>query len=81
MKNKGYTDYGALVRSTAASYAETQPPNYFEYAISDEHPINNIRVNVMYQMQKKIIEYFDIQESDAMYLAPDARVVIFGADA
>ena len=43
----------------------------------NEHPLNNIRVNVSIQQCDKFRELYDIKEGDGMYLAPDQNLYIW----
>ncbi len=47
------------------------------YAGGDEHPLAFLRTNVTLQQFDKFNETFDIQPSDGMYLAPEARISVW----
>lgn len=47
----------------------------------DVHPLNNLRINVNAQMFDSIYDKLGVSEGDAMYLAPDKRINIWGANA
>ena len=78
MKDKGYSNYGDFAKAFAEYYFVVEIPNMFDYYYYDCHLLNNIRTNVVLQMQKEICEYYGFVEGDKMYLAPEDRVVIFG---
>ena len=78
MKDHNKTDYSALIKATAELDALTTLESEFDFLYSDVHPMSNVRINVMYQMQKEIYDYYDIKEGDKMYLAPERRIVPFG---
>jgi hypothetical protein len=78
MKDRGKTDYDALARASADFDAMTTLESEFDFLYNDVHPLNNVRVNVMYQMQKEIHDFYHIKEGDKMYLAPKDRIVPFG---
>ena len=78
MKDKGYSNYGDFAKAYAESWALVIIPNYFDYYYYDSHPFNNIRTNVTLQMLNEICDYYGFKEGDAMYLAPENRVVFFG---
>lgn len=58
------------------SPAETLPN-----LLLDTHPLQNHRVNVNAQMFDPIYEELGVSEGDAMYLAPEERINIWGENA
>ena len=46
----------------------------------DTHPLNNLRVNVNAQMFDPIYKALGVSEGDAMYLAPEKRINIWGSN-
>lgn len=79
MKSKGNNEYGKVSESFANFFALSVLPSYFDMYFYDTHLMNNIRVNVALQMQKKICNYYGIKEGDKIYLKPEDRIVIFGS--
>lgn len=47
----------------------------------DAHPLDNLRVNVNAQMFDPIYDKLGVTEGDAMYLAPNERINIWGPNA
>ncbi len=52
-----------------------------EYAMSakfpDVHPCNYLRINTTLQQFDEFLDFYGIEEGDAMYLAPEDRVNIW----
>lgn len=44
----------------------------------DEHSVAKVRVNAVVSMLEEFYETFDVQEGDAMYVAPEERIRIWG---
>ncbi|MGN1022442.1 MAG: M13 family metallopeptidase [Lachnospiraceae bacterium] len=42
--------------------------------LTDEHPLNYLRVNILLQQFQKFYDTYDIKEGDGMYLAPEKRI-------
>lgn len=45
--------------------------------LSDEHPLNYLRVNVLLQQFQQFYDTYNIKEGDGMYLAPDKRITFW----
>ena len=45
--------------------------------INDEHPMAYLRVNCTLQQFDEFLDFYDIKEGDAMYLAPEDRVIVW----
>lgn len=72
-------DYTRFFETYASLYADSLPAGFAELmAPSDTHPLAHLRVNVNVQMFDEFYETYDVQEGDGMYLAPEARLRIFG---
>ena len=71
-------DYEAFFKAFAQGMAQTIVPDDLIAYLLDVHPIFNVRCNVSCQMFDKTYEVYGIREGDAMYLAPDKRVLIWG---
>lgn len=68
-------DYDAFFTHFASCWACLRLDDQ-EYAmlLSDEHPLNYLRVNVLLQQFQKFYDTYDIKEDDGMYLAPEKRI-------
>ncbi|MCR4904427.1 MAG: hypothetical protein K6A23_16345, partial [Butyrivibrio sp.] len=44
---------------------------------NDPHPLSYLRVNAVLQQQEQFQEFYDVQEGDGMYLAPEDRILIW----
>ena len=45
--------------------------------LQDSHPLDYSRTNVPVQQFQEFYDTYDVKEGDAMYLAPEDRVVIW----
>lgn len=79
-KSEGF-DYEKYFRSAANMWAEVESEIAFQQHTVDNHPLNNLRVNVNAQMFDPIYDVFGVVEGDGMYLAPDQRINIWGPKA
>ena len=62
----------------AASWATVYSPAYTDVLLVDEHALNNQRVNASAQMLDEFYDAYGAAEGDAMYLAPESRLAIWG---
>jgi putative endopeptidase len=75
------TDYDKLFGRVSYVWAEVTPEATLPRLLLDTHPLNNLRVNVNAQMFDPIYDKLGVAEGDAMYLAPNERINIWGANA
>ena len=81
-KSLGYQDLEPLFRSFAGLYAHTTDQNTARMVLMiDSHPAQYLRVNVNAQMSDEFYDVFAVKEGDNMYVAPEARLRIWGAGA
>lgn len=81
-KTLGYQDLEPFFRSYAKSYAQTHDQATATMVmLIDTHPAQYIRVNVNSQMMDEFYETYAVKEGDNMYVAPESRLQIWGADA
>ena len=62
-------------------WARVAPEAVLPNLLLDAHPLNNLRVNVNAQMFDPIYDKLGVVEGDAMYLAPNQRINIWGPNA
>jgi len=74
-------DYEALFAKLSNVWARVAPEAVLPNLLLDAHPLNNLRVNVNAQMFDPIYDKLGVAEGDAMYLAPNARINIWGPNA
>ena len=74
-------DYEALFDRVSYVWAQVTSEATLPNLLLDVHPLNNLRVNVSAQMFDPIYDKLGVAEGDAMYLAPNERINIWGADA
>lgn len=78
----GYQDMEPFFGAFARIYAQTSDQNTAMVMIMiDTHPAQYIRVNVNSQMMDEFYETYAVEEGANMYIAPEARLRIWGADA
>ena len=75
------TDFEAFFKKVAGAWAQVSPEAALPNLLLDVHPLKNLRINVNAQMFDPIYEKLGVAEGDAMYLAPNERINIWGADA
>ena len=81
-KRIGYQDLEPLFGSFARSYAQTSDlATTMVLMMVDTHPAQYLRVNVNAQMMDEFYETYEVKEGDNMYVAPELRLRIWGADA
>ena len=75
-KKDGF-DYDKFFRSFADMWL-LKDSLVMEYQnLSDEHPMNYLRVNCTLQQFDEFLDFYGIEEGDKMYLAPEDRVNIW----
>ena len=81
-KKLGYQDLEPFFGSFARLYAQTSDPILAMTTLMiDTHPAQYLRVNVNAQMMDEFYETYGVKEGDNMYVAPESRIRIWGADA
>ena len=81
-KTLGYQDLEPLFRSFAQTFAKTSDETTAMMIMTiDTHPAQYLRVNVNSQMMDEFYETYAVKEGDNMYVAPESRLRIWGADA
>ncbi|MBQ6554931.1 MAG: M13 family metallopeptidase, partial [Firmicutes bacterium] len=75
LRNSGNADMERFYTSYAKIWETVIPREYMELAsYTDEHPANNVRVNVSLANLDDFVKTFGIQEGDGMYIPADERV-------
>ena len=74
-------DYEAFFNKLSNVWAQVSPEATLPNLLLDIHPLNNLRVNVNAQMFDPIYDKLGVAEGDAMYLAPNERINIWGPNA
>lgn len=78
----GYQDMEPFFGAFARIYAQTSDQNTaMVMMMIDTHPAQYIRVNVNSQMMDEFYETYAVEEGANMYIAPEARLRIWGAEA
>ena len=81
-KTLGYQNLEPLFRSFAQTFAKTSDEATAMMIMTiDTHPAQYLRVNVNSQMMDEFYETYAVKEGDNMYVAPESRLRIWGADA
>ena len=75
------TDFEAFFNKVSNVWARVTPEAALPNLLLDPHPLNNLRVNVNAQMFDPIYDKLGVVEGDAMYLAPNQRINIWGPNA
>lgn len=71
-------DYDKYFRSLANFWKEQRTyESELNKLLTDEHPLNHLRVNVTLQQFDKFYETYGIKEGDGMYLAPEDRISVW----
>ncbi len=74
-------DYKLFFEKLARVYGEVRDATTQQVlSLVDEHPMDYLRVNVNVQMYDEFYDTYGVSEGDGMYLAPECRVRIWGAD-
>lgn len=80
-KRLGYLDLEPFFGSYARLYAMTSDMmSATTLAVIDTHPAQYLRVNVNAQMMDEFHETYGVKEGNNMYVAPESRLRIWGAD-
>ena len=74
-------DYEQFFTKVSNVWASVSPEAMLPSLLLDVHPLSNLRVNVNAQMFDPIYDKLGVVEGDAMYLAPNERINIWGANA
>lgn len=74
-------DYEAFFARFSNVWARVVPEEVLPNLLLDVHPLDNLRVNVNAQMFDPIYDKLGVTEGDAMYLAPNERINIWGPNA
>lgn len=81
-KTLGCEDLEPLFGSFARMYAMTSDQTTAMVVMMiDTHPAQYLRVNVNSQMTEEFYETYGVKEGDNMYVPPESRLRIWGADA
>ena len=80
-KKDANVDYDKFFARTSDVWAQVVLEAALPNLLLDTHPLNNLRVNVNAQMFDPIYEALGVAEGDAMYLAPNERISIWGPNA
>jgi len=81
-RSLGYQDLEPLFRSFARLYAQTSDQATAMVVMKmDTHPAQYLRVNVNAQMMDEFYETYAVKEGSNMYVAPESRLRIWGAQA
>ena len=76
-KSEGF-DFGKFFTKAAQSFASYASQSTYQASLAeDEHPFGRARVNTAFQSQDRFYSAFDIQDSDAMYLASANRAFVW----
>ena len=70
----------AFFESLAHVFASVYAPEMTKMLATDAHPLDYLRVNVNSQMFEDFYATYGCKEGDGMFLAPEERVNIWGAD-
>ena len=74
-------DLAKVFEHFAKSWGVVYPFTYARYLAADMHAPSNVRVNASAQMCDELYAAFDIGVGDAMYLAPEERILLWGPNA
>ena len=80
-KKDANVDYDKFFARTSDVWAQVVPEAALPNLLLDTHPLYNLRVNVNAQMFDPIYDALGVAEGDAMYLAPNERINIWGPNA
>ena len=70
--------YERFFECFAHSWATVYSPAYADVLLVDAHALANLRVNASAQMVDEFYSTYGAAEGDAMYLAPENRVAMWG---
>ena len=71
-------DYEKFFGQLARSWATVYSPAYADMLLVDAHAPSNLRVNASVQMLDEFYDTYGASAGDAMYLAPDERITMWG---
>ncbi len=74
-------DYAKFFQDYARLWCQVYPPGTTLALATDSHPLSYLRTNVNVQMFDEFYDAYGVKDGDGMYLAPESRVVMWGADA
>lgn len=74
-------DYERFLSTYCEVWGQVADAQTLPMLVTDTHPLNNLRTNVCAQMYDMMYDVLDVAEGDGMYLAPDARIVLWGENA
>ena len=74
-------NYETFFKDFAHLRALVVPEKLLPNLLIDTHPLDNLRINVCAQMFSQIYDELGVVEGDAMFLAPDKRINIWGENA
>ncbi|MBR3327627.1 MAG: hypothetical protein IKG22_09940 [Atopobiaceae bacterium] len=74
-------NYETFFKDFAHLRALVAPEKLLPNLLIDTHPLDNLRINVCAQMFSQIYDELGVVEGDAMFLAPDKRINIWGENA
>ena len=70
--------YEDVFQIFAETWAQVITENEMLNYLVDTHPMNHLRINVCSQMFDPIYDIYGVKEGNGMYLAPEARINIWG---
>ncbi|MBQ7562562.1 MAG: M13 family metallopeptidase [Lachnospiraceae bacterium] len=71
-------DYDKFFQANARLWSRVDTMETAEaIAMSDSHPLHYLRANVTAQQFEELIETYDLQPGDGMYLAPEDRIAVW----
>ena len=74
-------DYEQFLTTYSTVWGQVIVAEALPATVADTHPLNNLRLNVCAQMYDMMYDTLGVAEGDGMYLAPDKRIAIWGANA
>lgn len=76
-KDKKDFDYDKMFRSVCEMQLQKGTLQDAYESINDEHPMGYLRVNCTLQQFDEFLDFYEINEGDGMYLAPEDRVIVW----
>lgn len=74
-----FDDLEQVFEEASLIFTQVGPPGTSAtFAVVDNHPLGNLRVNVNAQMFDGFYDTYGAQEGDGMYLAPEDRIRVWG---
>ena len=71
-------DYERFFEHFARSWAAVYSPAYADSLLADAHAPSNLRVNASAQMLEEFYATYGAADGNAMYLAPEDRITLWG---